>query len=210
MTEITQEFYDEDYYERGKESGKNDLTGAYVWERLGEYFTLTAKHIFKNFMPDTLLDVGCAKGYLIHALRKLNVDAYGVEWSKYAYDNAITKRFIDNRDIRTYKGRRTYDIVICFDMMEHIPEEDADTVLHKILSRAENWVVFNIGVEESPSDILGDKSHVNVKSRSYWEEKLISIGNEYSFELLPEGHSANSDVWWFNVPQSLFVLEKNI
>lgn len=207
---IDKDFYDEDYYEKGKESGKNALTGEYSWERLGEYFKTTAQHIQRNFMPQTMLDVGCAKGYLIKAARDLGVDAFGVEWSPYACANSPVKKYISNRDITIFMGKKTYDLVTCFDMMEHIYEDDADLALHKIFSRADNWVVFNIGVEESPGELLDDKSHVNIQPRKYWEEKLTEIGKDYSFVLLPEGHSAKSDVWWFNVPKSLFVLEKNI
>lgn len=40
---------------------------------------------------DAVLDVGCAKGFLVKDFQDLDIDAYGIDVSRYAIRNAVTK-----------------------------------------------------------------------------------------------------------------------
>lgn len=60
-------FYDQDYFDRGCQSGKSNYID-YSWERIGGEVEKTAAHITKHFAPAKTLDVGCAKGFLVKAL----------------------------------------------------------------------------------------------------------------------------------------------
>jgi 2-polyprenyl-3-methyl-5-hydroxy-6-metoxy-1,4-benzoquinol methylase len=47
-------------------------------------FERMAGHIVQDFHPGTVLDAGCAWGYLVAALRDKGVEAYGIDISEYA------------------------------------------------------------------------------------------------------------------------------
>lgn len=206
-------WYDEDYWERARESGKGGFTGPYTWERLQSYFKDTAKHIVKSFNPDTVLDVGCGKGYLVTALRYLGVKAYGMDFSEYAVKHCpdSVKDFIQVKDVT--KGKPDFDIkkfslVISTDVLEHIDESKINSVLKRITSLSTDYVILNIGLKYLEHNEMQDmdKSHCNVHFRPWWVEK-IGI-NCPDFELLPEGTAFNGNAWWFNVSPSLFVLRR--
>ena len=48
------------------------------------FFGEVADHIIEDLKPQTVLDAGCAMGYLVAALRDRGVEAYGVGISGYA------------------------------------------------------------------------------------------------------------------------------
>ena len=49
-----------------------------------EFFRRVADWLVGNVRPRTALDVGCAKGFLVEALRDRGVEAWGVDMSEYA------------------------------------------------------------------------------------------------------------------------------
>ena len=68
------EKYDQDYYD-------NYLPGLpYVknehWEK---FFDNIAKEIKNKINPKTVLDVGCAKGFLVEKLRNRGIEAHGID-----------------------------------------------------------------------------------------------------------------------------------
>lgn len=83
--------YDQSYYEHGIESGIS-LYSNYRW--LPELTIPLAARIIEYLqigVEDSILDFGCAKGYLIKAFRLLHRNAYGFDISSYAIDNAQRK-----------------------------------------------------------------------------------------------------------------------
>jgi SAM-dependent methyltransferase len=78
--ENTAGFYDESYfsvpygrpYKRDKE-----------WL---DFFDDISERIIEDIEPKTVLDAGCAMGFLVEALRKRSVEAYGVDISEFAID----------------------------------------------------------------------------------------------------------------------------
>ena len=78
--------YDADYFERGVRTQKSGYQN-YSW--LPE-LTLKMAHHLVTQLPleecQKVLDFGCAKGFLVKALRILDIEAYGVDISRYAID----------------------------------------------------------------------------------------------------------------------------
>ena len=60
-----------------------------------EFFGMIADRIVCDLHPKTVLDAGCAMGYLVAALRDRGVEAYGIDISEYAISRA-------REDIRPY------------------------------------------------------------------------------------------------------------
>ncbi len=115
--------YDEDYYMRGKETGKS-LYENYRWlpdltipmaERIIEYCGIQK--------GAKILDFGCARGYLVKALRGLGYEAYGYDNSQWAVENCDpdVKSYINWTDIgEPFWTTQKFDWVIAKDVLEHV------------------------------------------------------------------------------------------
>jgi 2-polyprenyl-3-methyl-5-hydroxy-6-metoxy-1,4-benzoquinol methylase len=130
--------YNENYFERGIETNLSCYSN-YRWipeltismaARLIEYLCITEK--------DTVLDYGCAKGYLVNAFRLLHREAYGYDISDYAVANA-------HPDVIKYVSNTLsnfYDWIISKDVFEHIPYEDILNVMIDLSYRCRNMFVI--------------------------------------------------------------------
>ena len=205
-----EEYYDEAYFERGVDSGKNSMSGAYSWDRLRTYFCDTAAHLVKCFGTGRMCDFGCAKGLLVRALRSFSVGACGIDCSHYAVKagNAFAGGYLECHDLTkslpptAVNPYAPINVLTCFDMMEHIEESDIPMVFENMLRFRPRYIVMNICV---PPEDGYDTSHVTIRPREYWLEKM--------WRYLPGYHMSHcnfsAEVWWFNKPEALFVLEEN-
>ena len=114
--------YDRYYYERY-------LPGA-PYERNEHwlaFFGVIADHIVQDIKPTTVLDAGCAMGFLVECLRHRGVHAYGVDISNYAIENT-------HPDIQPYcwTGSITlpfpkkYDLIVSLEVVEHLLPAEAE------------------------------------------------------------------------------------
>jgi len=71
--------------------------------------------------------VGCAKGFLVEALRDRRIDAFGIDVSEFAIGEV-------RPDVRPYcrvslavaSFDGVYDLIVCIGVLEHMPEHEAD------------------------------------------------------------------------------------
>ncbi|MFN2235590.1 MAG: hypothetical protein ACK2U1_15290, partial [Anaerolineales bacterium] len=84
MTEIEKhpELFDAYYYQHG--------CGDLPYERNQgwlDLFSRIAERIIQDIQPTTVLDAGCALGFLVEGLRNHGVEAFGIDISDYAIEN---------------------------------------------------------------------------------------------------------------------------
>lgn len=73
-----------DYFDGSRDTGY----GGYVYDGRWQGVALDIAEHFKLGPGDRVLDVGCAKGFLVNDLVDLGLDAYGLDISEYALANA--------------------------------------------------------------------------------------------------------------------------
>lgn len=135
------------------------------------HFARIADAIVREFRPATVLDVGCAIGLLVEALRARGVEAYGVDVSEYAIGQV-------HPSIRDYcgLGRATesfgkhYDLIVCIEVLEHLPPEEAQPAVANFCRHADR-VLFS----SSPFDYV-ELTHFNVQPPSYWAKLFAQEG----------------------------------
>ncbi len=142
-----------------------------------QFFGLVADHIVKQIGPKKVLDAGCAKGFLVEALRDRGVEAYGIDLSEYAISEV-------RRDIRRNCRvaslvdpiAERFDLIVCIEVLEHIPEEIAPRVIAN-LCRSTDDILFS-----STPDDFAEVTHVNVRPRSYWNALFAEQGFDLDVE----------------------------
>ena len=125
------EKYDERYFLRGKEAGVS-LYENYRW--LPELTLPMVNRIILHcgIKPtDDILDFGCARGYVVRAFRELGYNAFGVDVSKWAIDNA-------DQSVKGYCSLNdwdwaSFDWIIAKDVLEHV--EDLKKTCDQLLER---------------------------------------------------------------------------
>jgi|GEM_PF-1188950 len=159
--ESSQRVYGAEYYEH-----YHSASGL-PYDRLGPwlaFFGSVADRIIKDISPRTALDVGCAKGFLVEALRDRGVEAEGLDVSEYAIGCV-------REDVRpfcrvasaTEPLTRRYDLITCIEVLEHLAEAEAVAAVANIC-RATDDVLFS----STPDDHEDDPTHVNVHPVDYW------------------------------------------
>jgi predicted TPR repeat methyltransferase len=140
-------------------------------EHFEQFFDSVAKTIVKTLKPKTVLDVGCSVGFLVSKLRKLDVEAFGVDVSEYAISQVPS-------DIKPYCwiGSATqtfpnqYDLMVCIEVLEHMPAVDSLKSLENMCSKT-NAILFS----SSPHDYK-EATHFNVQPPEVWASLFAKHG----------------------------------
>jgi hypothetical protein len=186
--------FDADYFERGVETGKSGYQN-YSW--LPELTIKMAHHLVLSLpisADDAVLDFGCAKGFLVKALRLLDIQAFGVDVSKYAIEQVdpavrgYCELISGVDDPRCFS--RPYDWVVSKDVFEHLTEEQ----LRRLLVRAKSEVkkifaAVPLGKEDGSGYVVPaydqDTTHLIVKPLAWW----ISVFGECGWEVISVSHT---------------------
>ena len=171
---MEQKFYDKEYYESGVESGKS-LYRNYRWM---PEMTIPMAMIMIDYLrigpSDSILDFGCAKGYMVKALRLLNRQAYGYDQSEYA----ISEVDKEIQNFCTFDDTvlcTDYDYIISKDVFEHLTEEQLNRLLQKLNFKT-LFVIVPLGDADgyfAPANNM-DKSHIICKDRNWWNELFLN------------------------------------
>lgn len=163
------EQFDEDYFIRGVETGKS-LYSNYRWlpDLTIPMVRAIVKHLGIN-RNDTVLDFGCARGYVVRAFRELNYVAYGYDISKWAIENADVA--MQHRLSSDWpKKSRKYDWVIAKDVLEHVRNLSGTIDLLKSVAKRGIFAVVPLAHSKSydvPEYEL-DVTHVHRRSLQWW------------------------------------------
>jgi len=190
--------YDEEYYERGIVTGKSGYSN-FRWipeltipmcARLSEKLSIKDN--------ETILDFGCAKGYVVKGFRLIGKQAWGFDISEYAIKKADEdiKQYLykDNFDLQ--KGKK-YNWIISKDVFEHISYNSIDLVIKKLSNSCiRMFCCLPLGANNKyfiPSYDL-DVTHIIKESLEWWKQKFELNGflcefSEYHFDIMKLNYS---------------------
>ncbi len=189
---IDQRFFDKSYFENGPQTGKS-LYQNYRW--IPE-LTIPLAHNILNYTQldkgQSIMDFGCAKGYLVYALRLLGVEAYGIDISSYAVDNSPHEITQFLKCVEPYSNNFiSSDLILCKDVLEHIPYEGIDQQLDILRSKCKSIFAL-IPLAENGKYLISayelDQSHYIRESMEWWQNRFIKAGFErcnYTTDLGP-------------------------
>mgnify|MGYP001238610715 CR=1 FL=1 len=135
---------------------------------------------FKLKKKSKILEIGCAKGFLLVEFYKQGMDVIGLEKSSYAIKNShkLIKNNIKNFDIEkklNYQDQ-TFDFIICKEVFPHINPKKVNQVLkdiNRIVKNKKNIYIF-IQTFKSDDQIKlfkkWDVTHKSNYSKKKWKE----------------------------------------
>lgn len=175
--------YGEDYWQT-LDDGRG-YTDSLMWADIAFIIReLTCIHPATNQDLSSMvkvMDVGCAHGFLVRHLRSRGIESWGVDYSRYALENAPddVKDHVSWCDITQPSpqiprhARRGYNVVTCFETLEHIPEGSVDTAIDNLSDcmNPNGLLIATICVEGHPNP-YHDPTHVTIKTPAWWEQKF--------------------------------------
>ncbi len=149
--------YDACYYER---------YDGRPYRRSAEWLTFfggIADRIAAHIGPRRVLDAGCALGLLVETLRTKGIDAFGIDFSAFAIEHVHepVKPFCSQASV-TDPLREQYDLIVCFEVLEHITAPDAETAIANFCAHTRD-ILFS----SSPVH-FGEATHLNTQPPEYW------------------------------------------
>ncbi len=186
---IQKEKFDFNYFERGIETGISGYSN-YRWipeltiplcDSIAEWTGIT-----KN---DSILDFGCAKGYLVYGFKLLHYDCFGVDISEYAINSSpkevksyikhLDSNFINDEKIIINSFNKKFDWIICKDVLEHVDMNNLKPTINLIkesCNRSAIIVPLGNGSRYNISSYDNDVTHVIKQPIEWWKNVFESVG----------------------------------
>jgi SAM-dependent methyltransferase len=197
------EKFDRDYFEDGVRTRKS-LYEDYRWM---PWVSLPMANAIKQMYPGkTIIDYGCGRGFLVHALRLLGVDAWGFDISKYAIQTAKAEAipYVCN-EVFPYMA----DIIIIKDVLEHLYYETFDGDLKQIRHHCTVGAFIIVPLGEDGRyrirDYHFDSTNIIIEDEEWWLNKFRKVGftiKEFRYNCPPfkqhwvEKHPYGNGFFW--------------
>lgn len=173
------EFYDANYF-NGITSNYRD---GYTWDRFGGLFQSLADCLIVSY-PDvnSYLDVGCASGFLVRALREREVLAWGIDGSAYAIAQAdeATRRYLVCDDVLRADFPQV-DLVVACESLEHLTAWQLSVLLPRLLARTSCGLLATIPMPSMLNRLAwheaqAETTHVSLYDRPWWTQTFRDAG----------------------------------
>lgn len=162
--------------------------------------------IMKLVQPESVIDIGCGLGSWLaifenHGVRNiLGIDGDWVDKSKLNID--IVK-FKEHDLTSPLKINQKYDLAICLEVAEHLPERAAG-ILVESLVRSGKSILFSAAIPNQ-----GGQNHLNEQWHYYWVSKFEKYGF-YAHDVIRPLIWENEQVeWWYRQNCFLFTTQQN-
>ena len=125
-----------------------------------------------------MLDYGCGKGFYYDNPSDsygLKIDSLRNYWGIDIdlYDPCFERNsFLDKK--------KNFDLIICVDVLEHIPTSDIDWVLEEIISKAKKYVFINVACHPAIALLPnGKNAHININTPDWWHQKILNFKKKH-------------------------------
>ncbi|MEV0917853.1 class I SAM-dependent methyltransferase [Streptomyces sp. NPDC049967] len=162
---------------------------------------------FERHLPDTVTDIGPGNGTYARLFRPAHHGAWwtGIEIhkpyvAKYKLRSTKTRRMYDEIHIEDARQSADHlfhrDLVIAGDVLEHMPREDAVTLLQRIEQAGAWHILVSLPIVESvQGEVDGNphEAHLHQWDSGDMDQVLASLGG--SLEAM---HGRTLGVWWWS------------
>lgn len=135
------------------------------------FFGAIAERLVNDLSPETMLDAGCAKGFLVECLRNKGVKAFGIDISDYAINSAheSIKEYCKVASIADPLESQ-YDVIISIEVVEHMEKSESELAIANLCKHTDK-ILFS----SSPYD-YSEVTHINVQQPEVWAQIFARNG----------------------------------
>jgi SAM-dependent methyltransferase len=131
--------------------------------------------LFEIYKPSSILDVGCGLGNWIEVAKKISgAEIKGVDGDY--VDRRLLKieenEFVECDLTKPFDLNRKFDLAICLEVAEHLPEASAEGFIKSITNHSD-VIMFSAALPGQ-----GGQNHINEQWPSYWQEHFDNCGFE--------------------------------
>lgn len=203
--------FTEDYYLRGTQCGLSNYEN-YRW--LPDQSISMVAHLRRYLRlnnGDTVLDVGCARGYYVQAMRMIGLDAWGYDISQWAIEHC-------HPDVKPYLNNHlngmNFRAVFSKDCFEHIAPTDLANLIRKLILHTDHlFVIVPLSKETWGAYIHPkeekDSTHVNRWTLTDWLNFLSQhavgfvVNGSYCYPGLKPGcYEVTNGYGFFNIERA--------
>ncbi len=201
------------YFGEGRDpSGDREGRSGYAsYDRVSSNADIAAYLLWRHFRVRTVLDVGCATGYLVAALRDLGLAAEGCDASTFAVAHPApgAEGHVHLGDLAAGLpfGDGAFDLVCALEVLEHLPPDAVPGALAE-LRRVSGGLLYATIPSFGPSP-AGPGGHFEGKVRPDRVDHYRALGPGYEgpvpfedLEIDAEGHPVEGHLtiasfhWW--------------
>lgn len=167
-----EEMFDKHYFNGG---GK---VGGYAREGYWDYncHEVTAQNILAR-KPESVLELACARGYVLKRIQDAGIPGYGLEISKHCYLSRVADNIIQYDICKTpwpIEGEKQFDLCTSIAFFEHVPEEFLPQIFEELKRVSKRGLH---GIDFGHKDDGFDLTHRTLRPKSWWIDHM-PIGHE--------------------------------
>lgn len=176
-----------DYQQFGYDYFDNpDLKVGYSGYRYDGRYADAVRHMCSHYglgPGSRVLEVGCAKGYVLVEFHKLGLEVAGIDLSDYAVDHSYPdiKEFISIGDASQIPfDDDSFDFVLGKEVLPHLPEDKLRSTIQECMRVSRGPVFFEIQCGTTPLELdymlRWDCTHKTVRPPEWWNELFNELG----------------------------------
>jgi SAM-dependent methyltransferase len=179
---VPAEHYDDEYFTSDWREGDNryDLETR---RRIEDRNPTLIKEVFE---PRRVLDMGCGPGFLMYFLHELGVEADGIDFSPRIRELApaeVRDRITVGAVTESHVPPRSYDLVICREVMEHLTVVQIQKTVQAICNASSRYAYATTRFHPEPRDLLDfttqfevDPSHITLLNKELLRALFVLQG----------------------------------
>ena len=153
--------------------------------------------------PKSVVDVGCGIGTFLFCFKEAGVrNVLGIDgsWA----NRELMKKYLSGAEFmeanlnEAIKVNRKFDLAVCLEVVEHLKENEADTIV-KSLTQLSPLILFSAAVPEQ-----GGENHINEQWIQYWQTKFEKEGFAVHDVLRKVFWNNEKVFWWYK--QNMFLI----
>lgn len=159
------------------------------------------KKIIEMANPKSVLDVGCAYGYIVKRLLEKGIYAIGMDISRWCEEQKIIPNHFIRHDLRNCPypfKEKEFDLLYCEGVLEHIGEEYIEAIMAEFERVSKERILaltFDWHVQSSPHSFESAEApgHICLKSHNWW----FKVMPRHTWLFYPATGIQDSNIWLY-------------